>query len=323
MSREYEIVAHPRFRNLNVFLVRLVSRTSHIHQEMELGMILEGKCRLLIGTNSHWLRAGDLYLVNPMEAHEFLTDGKGALILSIQISPRFLETFLDTRPQVRFQGSPRIPDHIPEKEPLYRILSALCVELAHSYLGSQPDHAYRCFSLAAQLFCLLKLRLPGSTEDSTPAQQPDRILAILDYIEENYTRKLLLEDIAQREGLSMPYLSHLFKDTLGVSFQDYLKEKRFEHACNLIATTQRKILDISISSGFSDVRYLTKLFQERYSCTPREFRSRHSAPAQKDNHAPESTQYFFTQEDAFLLLEPIREQMRAQLRDIPLTDLWQ
>ena len=46
----------------------------------------------------------------------------------------------------------------------------------------------------------------------------------MDYIDENFRRKLLLGEIARREGLTMPYLSHLFKDTLGMSFQEYLKK---------------------------------------------------------------------------------------------------
>ncbi|MBQ7800991.1 MAG: helix-turn-helix transcriptional regulator [Oscillospiraceae bacterium] len=323
MAQEYEIVNHPRLRNLNVFLVRLVSRTSHIHQELELGLILEGKTRLVTGSEALPLERGGMYLINPMEAHEFLADGDGALILSIQISPRFLDAFSEDQPRSRFLGSPRLRDHIPEGDARYRVLWALCVELAYSYLGSQPEQGCQCFGLAAQLMALLKRQLPSGPEPEENARQSDRILSILDHIEANYTHKLLLEDIARREGLSMPYLSHLFKDTLGVSFQEYLKEKRFEHACNLIATTQRKILDISISSGFSDVRYLTKLFQERYSCTPREFRSHRAAPARKDDRAPESAQFFFTREDALRLLSPIRRQMIEEAGRIPITALWQ
>ena len=116
----------------------------------------------------------------------------------------------------------------------------------------------------------------------------------------------------------MTYLSHLFKDTLGISFQDYLKQKRFEYACNLIATTQRKILDISISSGFSDVRYLTKLFQERFGCTPKEYR-KGTAQLHEIAASPlESAEYLFAPQDGFLLLTPVRNQMKEAIRSVPL-----
>lgn len=154
-----------------------------------------------------------------------------------------------------------------------------------------------------------------SQQDYRPIQQKtDRILSVTDYIDEHFTQKLLLEDIAQREGISMMYLSHLFKEALGISFQGYLKQKRFEHACNLIATTGRSILDISISSGFSDVRYLTKLFRERFGCTPKEYRRDTANRPGRLTSSLESTEYIFTPQDGFLLLTPVRNRMKEALR---------
>ena len=46
VAREFEIVSNPQFRNLHVFLVRMLSRTPHIHREMELGYVLRGEAAL-------------------------------------------------------------------------------------------------------------------------------------------------------------------------------------------------------------------------------------------------------------------------------------
>lgn len=322
MAQEYEVVSNPHFRYLNIFLVRMVSRTRHIHGEVELGMILDGNVVLQNGTERYELVKGDIYLINSLDAHEFMAEGKGALILSIQLSMWMMEQFLTERPNIRFLGSSRVKDHFVGREDRYQLLSLLCVELAYAYLGATQDYEYKCFSMAAQLLYNIKRDVPNqviSQQDYLPLQKKsDRILSVINYIEENFNNKLLLEDIAKREGVSMTYLSHLFKDTLGISFQDYLKQKRFEYACNLIATTQRKILDISISSGFSDVRYLTKLFQERFGCTPKEYR-RGTAQLQEKTASPlESTEYLFAPQDGFLLLTPVRNQMKEAIRSVPL-----
>ena len=84
MAREYEIVSSPQFRYLNIFLVRMLSRTTHIHTEIELGVILDGSVLLKNSADSWELQKGDIYLVNSLEPHEFMSKGKGALILSIQ-----------------------------------------------------------------------------------------------------------------------------------------------------------------------------------------------------------------------------------------------
>lgn len=326
MAREYEVVSNSQFRYLNVFLVRMLSRTPHMHSEIELGVVLDGSVVLQTGTDVCVLSKGDLYLINSMDAHEFQAKGNGALILSVQMSTRLIESFLAEQPNIRFLGSSRVQDHFSGKEERYALLRLLCVELAYTYLGHQPDHEYKCFSLTAQLLHQIKRDIPNQTlskQDYLPLQQKnDRILSVTNYIDENFTQKLLLEDIARREGVSMTYLSHLFKDTLGITFQDYLKQKRFDHACNLIATTQRKILDISISSGFSDVRYLTKLFQERYGCTPKEYRRGNSVQTEKTASPLESSEYFFAPQDGFLLLTPVRNEMKDALQSIPLDAMW-
>ena len=312
MAQEYEIVPHGPFRHLHVLLVRMFSRTPHLHRELELGLILDGAVTLLRSGDACCLQKGDLYLINPLEAHEFAADGRGALILSVQLSTKVMDSFFTEPPVLHFSGSPRINDHFTGREDLLRQLRLLCLDLAHGYLGRQPGFELRCFSLTAQLLQLLHKELPCSLlrpQDYLPMQQrSDRILSVTDYIEEHFTRKLLLEDLAAREGVSMHHLSHLFRQTLGVRFQTYLKKKRFEYACHLIAATNQNILDISISSGFSDVRYLTRMFQEQFGCTPREYRSGTAPLPARPAAVPESAQQLFRQEDAFLLLCSIREQ---------------
>lgn len=323
MAREFEIVSHSQFRHLNIFLVQLVSRSAHIHRETELGLVLEGRVELQIGRERWLLEAGDIYLVNSMDAHAFAAEGKGALILSIQLSRRLMESFLTEAPNLQFYGSPRVRDHFDRREGDYDRLALLCMELAHTYLSREADHEYRCFALSAKLLCDLRRQLPNrqlSRQDYLPlAQKTDRILSVSNYIDEHFTHKLLLEDIARREGVSMPYLSHLFKDTLGISFQDYLKEKRFEYACGLIAGTDRKILDISLSSGFSDVRYLTKLFQERFGCTPRQYRQAGQAPRRTVPIPSESSERRLSPQEALQRLEPILENLRDRIRNKLLT----
>lgn len=318
MQEEYEIVSHPQLRHLNIFLVRLISRTTHLHREIELGMILDGALTLQIGTESYRLEKNDIYLVNPLDAHEFQSEGAGALILSVQISKRMLESIFTEPPNLRYTGSAKLREHYGAHPEQFEILSLLCLELAYAYFGHNQDYGYQCYALATQLIYHLKRWIPNQSisqeEQLAARKRKDRILSVTDYIDANFTHKLLLEDIARNEGLSMMYLSHLFKDTFGLSFQEYLKEKRFEYACNLIVTTQRSILDISVSSGFSDVRYLTKLFQERFGCTPREYRAGVRQTLKKKASAPESIQSFFTEQDSFLLLTPLRNQLWEKMR---------
>lgn len=319
MVKEYEIVSHPHLNHINAFLVRVVERSTHIHRDLELGMVLEGSITLKMSRGSCLLEEKDIYLVNPMEAHELVSDGNGALLLAIQLSPLLTEPVFPDAANIRFPGSANLRECFQELPQRYTVLSAICVELAYSYLERHSNYEFKCFSLSAALFHLLHTTIPWevmSSEDYLPMKQrTDRILAITDYIEQNFQRKLLLNEIAEREKLSLTYLSHFFKDALGMTFQEYLNQKRFEYACHLLATTDRKILDISLNSGFSDVRYFNQAFQKQFGCTPKDYRQGKGGVFPKHRVLTGTTQYFFAPEDARLLLAWPRQNLREQLKN--------
>lgn len=95
---------------------------------------------------------------------------------------------------------------------------------------------------------------------------------ITHYIDEHYSEKLLLSDIARKEDLSLTYLSHFFKDYLGLPFQEYLAKIRCEKARQLLLLTDFPLLDICMSCGFSDSKYFNSGFRRQHGCSPKEYR---------------------------------------------------
>lgn len=307
MKKEYEIVSNTQFKYLNVFLVSLFSRTPHIHKEFELGVILDGSLTIKIDGQICHIKKGSLYLVNSMDTHEFITDEFGALILVIQVSPKLFEPFFYKADRLRFLAPITIEQILSESNnsTLYR----LCQELALHYYKHDPYYEFLCFSLSTQIFYILSSSLPTkilSKHDFLPmTRRTDRMVEIVDYIDNNFQNKLLLEDIAAMHHISMPHLSHLFRETLGLSFQDYLQKKRFEHAFPLISKTDRTILDISIESGFSDVRYLISAFRNEFGCSPKEYRRQINKQPRNVQSKPGNLQYFLTQDEVVNLLESV------------------
>jgi len=104
-------------------------------------------------------------------------------------------------------------------------------------------------------------------------------------------------------------------------FQEYLGEVRFEYASQLVASTNRGILDICLESGFSDVRYLNKAFLRHYGCTPKAYRQ--SCRGGKQQPSPvNSLQRVLTQEESVLLLAKLRGEQREVLSRYSLWNLY-
>lgn len=326
MAREYEVISHTRMKHITAFLVQLEQRVTHIHRELEIGYVLEGSLSLRTGSRTETISQGDLYLVDRMEPHEFAAEGSAALVIAIQISPQLMEGFLTQGTHYRYEGSSNVRKDLSDDPRTYRLLCAACIALTHSFLCRETDCEFRCFSLCASLVYLLQKNLPwqpmGPEDYSAIQQRAKRIMEITDYIDRNFQRKLLLSEIAERENLSLMYLSHFFKDTMGMSFQEYLNRKRFEYACALLFTTERKILDISISSGFSDVRYFNEAFSAQYGCTPKEYRKGKLLQASRLQEEHQNAQSFFTEQDALTLLTPLCLAARKELDGYSLAELY-
>ena len=316
MPKEFELVTHSHLQHVTAFLVRLQERVTHIHRELELGLVLDGAITLRTQQQTSVISKGDIYLVNRMEPHEFASEGNGALLIAIQFSTKLTQGFQAPGSHYRYRGEPNLRQALEENREAYRLLCDTCVELAYSFLRQQPNDEFHCFSLSASLMDQLHRALPWKLLDSEDysviKQRANRIMAITDYIDQNFQRKLLLGEIARREGLSLTYLSHFFKEALGMYFQEYLNQKRFEYACRLLFTTDRRILDISLSSGFSDVRYFNQAFLEQYGCTPKEYRKGGKLPASQFRQLEQNSQYIFSAQEALRMLEPMHREIHRK-----------
>lgn len=99
----------------------------------------------------------------------------------------------------------------------------------------------------------------------------------LQYINKNYNEKISLKDIETNLHVNSSYFSTLFKHEMGVTFTDYLNSLKIERACGLLTNTNLSIIDVSLSTGFDDQSYFTKVFKKAKGITPKEYRSSHPA----------------------------------------------
>ncbi|MBR5922249.1 MAG: AraC family transcriptional regulator [Clostridia bacterium] len=101
---------------------------------------------------------------------------------------------------------------------------------------------------------------------------PAVLLAVLDYIDNNYAT-VTLEEAADFCSLSYSYFSRTFKSTFNIPFSNYVIKKRVEKSLNLIANSNLSLNDIALECGFANLSHFIKCFTNEKSITPRQFRS--------------------------------------------------
>ncbi len=99
-----------------------------------------------------------------------------------------------------------------------------------------------------------------------------RVSDIIQYINENYSTKLTLDDLAGKFFINKYYLCHIFKEITGLSVIEFINRKRLAESERLLKYSKHSIMDISGMVGFNNVNHYINLFKKIYSLTPKQFR---------------------------------------------------
>ena len=94
----------------------------------------------------------------------------------------------------------------------------------------------------------------------------------LKYIRENYNRNLTLENVAQQIYISPYYLSHMFREELGITFVEYLTMVRMEEAKKLLMDPSLSVVAVASQVGYEDASYFSKVFKKYVGVSPNRYR---------------------------------------------------
>lgn len=133
------------------------------------------------------------------------------------------------------------------------------------------DSSENRYMIAGYLVVFLNMAIECSKKSA--ANLTGDIAMALNYILDNYTQELQLEELADYCGLSISQFKQKFKNQLGVSPRCFINQQKIEHAKNLLLEGETKT-DIAMQLGFSSSSYFSAVFKKFTSCTPTEYKNR-------------------------------------------------
>lgn len=101
-------------------------------------------------------------------------------------------------------------------------------------------------------------------------EQSHRLGSLVDYLNHNYSDKIMVPQAAAMVGMTQFSFMSFFKQAAGMTFVDYLTHLRVTKAQQLLQNNALSIAEISGLVGFSDQSYFDKRFKEHFGKSPRE-----------------------------------------------------
>ncbi|MCI0743907.1 MAG: helix-turn-helix domain-containing protein [Verrucomicrobia subdivision 3 bacterium] len=258
-----------------------VMRRPDRHDEIELNLLLGGSLTYLLGGTRVTVqerRLGAFWAAMP---HQIIGSEKSpeyfvitlplAWVLQCQLPSKFIDRLLSGYFISETEGD----------RSRFELDFALCRQWEHDLKGRnrQPSPA-TALELQARL-----LRFAAAVPDTTAARQPVRNIRgatsamkaeqMASYIARHYREPLSINDIARETHLHPNYAMTLFKRTFHTTLSDYLTRYRIAQAQRLLATTDEKVIDVALESGFRTPSRFYEAFQRACGCSPSHYRKDH------------------------------------------------
>jgi signal transduction histidine kinase/AraC-like DNA-binding protein/DNA-binding response OmpR family regulator len=108
--------------------------------------------------------------------------------------------------------------------------------------------------------------------DTLPPHTSALVKRAVAYFQQNYSRNLSREEIAGAIGVSKNYLSHIFRQELGLSPWDYLNRYRIKQAKDLLSHTSDSVTEVALQVGFNNPAYFSRMFHKQIGLSPSAYR---------------------------------------------------
>lgn len=150
-----------------------------------------------------------------------------------------------------------------------QLLDGIMKEYQEKQIGY--TEVFRC-----RLLEVLIITMRNIIDDNSNITNSTVILDAIEYINSNYTKQKILDGFCKKHHFTPQYISRKFKQETGFTVTGYLQRVRMEKCCELLAGSNKPVLEIAQEVGYSDSKFFNELFKRMLKMSPREYRRMYS-----------------------------------------------
>lgn len=259
----------------------------HRHAEIQITWIKKGEGTLLAGNNMHVFREGEIYVIGANLPHLFKSDpayfqpdgDKEVHTVTIFFNPSARLSALFNLPEMK-----AVTGFIDQNQSGFKIPDNIYQDVAHRITVVQqargPEKLYSFIELLSMLSQASNLQPLSSGSYAFSMTDPEgmRIASVYNYIMQNYSSVLTLEDVARQAHLTPTAFCRYFKKHTRYTLVNFINKVRVNEACKMLVNGSAKsIATIAYSCGFNSITNFNYVFKSITGVSPRDYMNSYSS----------------------------------------------
>lgn len=280
------------FQNGNSIYINYISEEPvphlHVHDFIEISYVASGSGIHILGDSTYEVGKGDLFLINYHIPHEFRSLEPPAAPLRVYncvFKPDFIDVnlidykeFRDVMHYLSFRSIFSLESETIDDLKISGSENMALEEIYRKMLDefTKKEDGYiellRVYLMELLIKIFRSLKKSYNSENSVMPHHARLIEQSIQYLKSNFAVNTKLADLASQSFLSPTYYCKIFKDYTGMTVSEYVQRIRIEEACNLLRTTDDKIIIIAQKVGYSDIKHFNEVFKKLTGRTPSSYK---------------------------------------------------
>lgn len=267
---------HSNFKMFHLIDSERKDFSYHYHDFNKILIFLSGDVTYSIEGRSYALEPNDIVFVNAGEVHRPVIHSADAYErIIIYVSPSFLESYQEDAYDLGlcFKQAHQKQSHVLRVNSfrgssLGNVTERLEQSLHDSDYANELYHDLLFLEFMIQLN---RAAIHHNIDYISNSSSNEKILSVLDYLNEHLTEELTIDGIAEKFFLSRYYLMHTFKEETGYTIGSYLSTKRLKLARELIRNGT-PITEACYACGFKNYSTFSRAYKKSFGNAPRDLR---------------------------------------------------
>lgn len=245
----------------------------HDHNYCEYFLITSGSIIHEVNGIVQNLKTGDMVFIRPHDYHNYrISDEKGCNMINVSFKTEYFENI-----KKYFEKTALDDMFTADTPPTITLLPSQISALKRKHNMLNVCHDCEALTtLLRTLICDVFAEFIISYSNQLQSGSEKWLQSVLNQMNTPENICEGLPALLRYSGFSHGHLCRIMKEKTGITPNQYITELRLRYAANLLTSTDRDILAVSLQLGFSSLSHFITIFKRKYGVSPSKYRSLHN-----------------------------------------------